>query len=112
MKGTIAETTQTFTKMLTLGLNKLYALDNVKVSIFVRFGLFQFCCSRPLTSKGTLRYGNKSLPIMTDSHHCHHDDHDKSNPVSLIRNSQTVNKLMSVFHASVLLLIMNFVITL
>ena len=25
------------------------------------FGLFQFCCSRPLTSKGTLRYGNKSI---------------------------------------------------
>ena len=27
------------------------------------FGLFQFCCSRLLTFKGNLRYGNKSLPF-------------------------------------------------
>ena len=44
MKCTIAETTQTFTKMLTLGLNNmLYIMFRSKVSIFVKvLGCFGF----------------------------------------------------------------------
>ena len=56
-EGKIAETTQTFTKMLTLDLNNMHFF-------WYGFGLFQLCCSRPLTSKVFFffRYGNKSLP--------------------------------------------------
>ena len=41
MKGTITKTTQTFIKMLTLGVNTILYHFNSKIGIFVKVGLFQ-----------------------------------------------------------------------